>query len=209
MPKRTITEREKGLRDETPNVIVIYKGNEPLIWESQNFAGDGDSVEFTLLPDVKEEFSYEYARRVFGDWTIPKRTKKEQKEWADMIKDRVDRSPTANGCLPMVEIYDQDENLLWNAVKEFTQWIEQHGASMLPRPDKKSGVSVKMPKVLAEADGDGLKKLWELKFKVKMPAGMQYNIAREILLNMLGADQIADALKPEFEREPDMSRFNK
>lgn len=215
MPKRTITEKDKGVREETPDVIVIFRGDESLVWESQNFHGDGDTVEFTLLPGVKEAFNAEYAKAVFGNWELPRVKKRDEKIWADMVKDRVDRSPSADGCLPMVEIYeagegDKDDVKLWDAAVEFAHWIERHGATMLPKPNKKSGITVEMPKILAEADGDTLKKLWLHSFKgSKMPPALSYADARSILVPRLSADQIADVLVAEFEKEPDMSQYDK
>ncbi len=210
MPKRTITELDAGVREESPDVIIVLKSDEPLVWESQNFSGDGNTVEFTFLPGIKESFNQEYAKQVFGDWTLLRVKKRDERIWADMVKDRVDRSPSADGCLPMVEIYDEEGNLLWDAAVEFAHWIERHGPRLLPKPDSKSGVTVEMPKILAEADGDALKRLWEHKFKgSKLPAGMKHEHARQILLNMLDADQIADVLAAEFEKEPDMSPYDK
>lgn len=209
MPKRTITEKNEGIREETPDVIVVYQGDEPLVWESQNFTGDGDTIEFTLLPGKKESFSMAYAKQVFGNWELPRAKKQDEKVWADMIKDRVDRSPSADGCLPMVKIYDTEGNVLWDAGVEFAHWIERHGAKMLPRPDKKSGVTVEMPKVLAEADGDALKALWLHSFKAKMPPSMSFEVARQCLLPRLNAEQIADVLAAEFEKIPDMSQYDK
>ena len=209
MPKRTITELEEGVQETTPDVIVIYKGDEPLVWDNQNFNNDGNTVEFTLLPGVEEEFGQEHAKRVFGDWTMPKKNRTQEKLWADMIKDRCDRSPSLDGRLVMVEIYDEDKNLLWDAKLEYDQWMERHGAKLLARPDKKSGITVKMPKILAEADGDMLKQLWFHSFDTKMPAGLQHAHARDILVVRLDADQIADVLVEEFAKEPDMSQYDK
>ncbi len=215
MPKRTISEKEEGIREGAADVVISYKGEVPLVWESQNYYGDGDSVEFTLLPDVKEEFNREYAKAVFGDWELEKGTKKEQKLWADMIKDRIDRSPTSDGRVPMVEVYEADGKelglKLWDGYEEFGEWMEKHGAKMLPRPDKKSGVTVEMPKILAEADGNTLKALWEHKFKGgKLPAGMKHSDARDILLNMLDVNEIADVLKElHAGPEPDMSQYDR
>lgn len=210
MPKRTISEREEGIREEAPDVIIIYKGDKPLIWESQNYYGDGDSVEFTLLPDVKEEFNREYAKAVFGDWTLTRKTKAEDKLWGEMIKDRIDRSPTCDGRIPMVEVYEVDETKLWDGYEQFAAWMEKHGAKLLPKPDTKgSGIKFEMPQLLVDADGDTIKKLWEHSFGVKKPAGLSYSHAKEILMTRLDESQIADVLKAEFEHEPDMSQYEK
>lgn len=214
MPKRTLSEKEEGIREEAPDVVIIYKGENPLIWESQDYYGDNDTVEFTLIPGVKEEFNRGYAKAVFGDWELKKATKAEQKLWADMVKDRIDRSPTCDGRLPMVEIYEADGKelgpKLWDAYEEFNEWIKRHGAKMLPRPDKKaSGINYEMPKVLIEADSDTLKKLWEHSFKAKLPAGLKHSDARAILVPRLTEEQIADVLKGEFEHEPDMSGYDR
>lgn len=210
MPKRTISEKKKGEFVESPDVFIIYRGDVPLIWESQNYYGDGDSVEFTLLPGVKEEFNREYAKQVCGDWELPKNTKAEQVIWGAMIKDRIDRSPTCDGRIPMVEVYESDGTKVWDGHEQFGEWMEKHGAKMLPRPDKKaSGIDYEMPAVLAEADGDTIKKLWEHSFKVKKPVGLSYDHAREILVPRLTEEQIADVLKGEFEHEPDMSKYDR
>ena len=209
MPKRTITEREGGFEEATADVIVIYDGIEDLVWENQNFNNDGDTIEFTLKPGVKEAFNFEHAKRVFGDWELPKAKRSQEKVWADMIKDRCDRSPSLDGRLVMVKIYDEEDNLLWDATKEYAHWMERHGAKMLPRPDKKSGITVEMPKILAEADGDALKKLWLHSTGCKLPAGMKFALARDLLLPRLDESQIADVLSAEFEKEPDMSKYDK
>ena len=210
MPKRTISEKESGIREESPDVVIVYKGEKALVWESQDYYGDDDSVEFTLLPDVKEEFNREYARRVFGDWEQSRKTKADEKAWGDMVKDRIDRSPTADGRLPMVEVYEVDGTKLWDGKEQFSMWMEKHGAKMLPKPDKQaSGINFEMPKTLVEADGDTLKKLWEHSFGAKMPAGMKYDHARECLVPRMTEDQITDVLESEFAHDPDMSGYEK
>ncbi len=210
MPKRTISEKEEGIREESPDVIIIYKGDKPLVWESQDYYGDNDSVEFTLLPKIKEEFNRGYAKAVFGDWDLPRKTKADEKAWADMIKDRIDRSPTCDGRLPMVEIYEVDDTKLWDAHEQFNAWMEKHGAKLLPKPDTKgSGIKFEMPRLLVEADGEALKKLWKHKFGVAMPVGQKHDISREILVNMLGVNEMVDVLKTEFEHEPDMTKYDR
>ena len=211
MPKRTISEKTSGEFTESPDVVIIYKGDDTLVWESQNYYGDGDSVEFTLLPGEKEEFSRDYAKAVFGDWELKKNTKAEQKLWGDMIKDRIDRSPTSDGRIPMVEIYESDGAKVWDGYEQFSEWMEKHGAKMLPKPDTKaSGIAFEMPAILVEADGDTLKKLWEHSFKgSKMPPALKHSDARDILLARLTEEQIADVLKGEFEHEPDMTQYER
>jgi len=208
MPKRIITERKKGEKEEEPEVIVVYHGVEPLVWDNQNYAGDGDTMEFTLEPEVKETFPREYAKRIFGDWELPKKTKAERKEWADMVKDRVDRSPTCDGKLPMVVIFEQNGTELWDGPAEFSEWFERHGLKMLPRPDTKgSGIKFEMPVILKEADAATLRKLFEHAFGCKMPAGMKHEDAKKVLLAKLTPEQIADVLVDEFKVEPDMSQY--
>lgn len=210
MPRRTISERETGVREESPDVVVVlHDGEKPIVWECQNYSGDFSTIEFTLLPGVEEAFPRGYGMEVFGNWEQPKGTKAEQRDWADMVKKRVDRSPTSDGRLPMVKILDADGSLLWDAKVEYSEWMAKHGAKLLPRPDTKgAGVKFEMPAILKDATGDQLKALWQEGFKETMPK-VKHETAKEILLARLTPEQISDVLVNEFEVEPDMSKYER
>jgi len=138
----------------------------------------------------------------------PDESREKLKEWSAMIAYTIRRSPSLDGRLPHVRVYDQKDNLLWDAYAQMERWVE-HNSKLKDGFGRGKGSPlggvVPMPEILKSATYDQLKKLWEESWGVKMPAGIQADVARECLKPRLTASQIQDVLAREYEaaREPE------
>jgi hypothetical protein len=189
-------------------VTVEYLGHTPIGWVCQNYVPKKNLV-VRLEPNEKDKFDYDYARRVFGDWEVdPDKAKsaierrEKIKEWNGMMGYTIRRSPSMDGKLPRVKIYDPDGNLLWDAHEQMGKWLEHNAKEkdgFLKAKGVPPGGPVEMPKILADATYAQLKTLWLAKFEHAMPAGIQAGVAKKALMPYLSAEQIEDVLRQEYE----------
>ena len=204
--------QDKG--PERPRVTVKYCGVEPLEWFCQHYTPD-QHVQFSFEPGEEDKMEYNYARRVFGDWEVkPDESRDKLKEWSGMIAYTVRRSPSMDGKLAQVKIYDPDGNLLWDAEAQMERWLEYNakpsGGFAQQAQQKGFGGPVAMPEILAKASYDQLKKLWLQSWGSKMPAGIKGDVAKEVLKPRMTAEQIKDSLADLYSGpEPDMSKYHK
>ena len=200
-----------GAKAEMPQVEVENCGNFTLKWTCQNYVESKD-LNVTLVPGEKDKFDYDYARRVFGDWDInPAESPEKRIEWNGMIAYTKRRSPSNDGKLPAVKVYDQNGDLLWDTAVQMEKWLA-HNAAAIDTFAAPSGapLKVEMPQVLKKADYKQLKAIWLKSWGSKMPAGMSADVAREALMPRMTADQITDVLKEMFSGPaPDMSQHKK
>lgn len=206
------TKSESGAQAELPNVIVENCGNFTLQWTCQNYVPNRD-LTFTLAPGEKDQFEYDYARRVFGDWKVdPNESPERRIEWNGMIAHTKRKSPSKDGKLPNVKVYDQNGNLLWDAAAQMKDWLEHNAGSRetFAAPGGPVIGAGEMPKILRDASYPELKTLWLKSWGSKMPAGMKAEVAREALMPRMTAEQITEELKQHYSGPaPDMSRYTK
>jgi len=207
----TQVQSETGARAEMPNVTIENCGNFTLHWVCQNYV-PGKDLEITLAPGEKDSFDYDYARRVFGDWEIdPAESPERRIEWNGMIAQTKRRSPSRDGKLPPVKVYDQSGDLLWDTAAQMEKWLVHNAAAveMFAAPSG-APMKVEMPRVLKEADYKQIKALWLNSWGSKMPAGMSADVAKEALMPRMTAEQITDVLKEMYSGPaPDMSQYKK
>ena len=208
----TQTQSLAGAKAEMPAVIVENCGNFTLKWICQNYV-EGKDLNVTLVPGEKDKFDYDYARRVFGDWEInPDESPEKRIEWNAMVAYTKRRSPSKDGKLPQVKVYDQNDDVLWDTAVQMAKWLEHNAASpeaFAPPPGAPLG-DVEMPAVLKDATHAQLKALWLGSWGSKMPAGMSSEVAKEALMPRMTAVQITDALAKMFSGPaPDMSQHKK
>lgn len=208
----TQTQSEAGVKAEMPAVMVENCGNFTLKWTCQNYV-EGKDLNVTLVPGEKDKFDYDYARRVFGDWEIDPATSPERRiEWNGMIAYTKRRSPSKDGKLPQVKVYDQNDNILWDTAEQMAKWLEHNAASpevFAPPPGAPMG-DVEMPKMLQDADEKQLRALWLKAWGSKMPPGIKRDVAKQAILPRLTADQMTDVLKEMYSGPaPDMTQHKR
>ena len=203
-----------GTGIERPRVTVENCSNRKLEWLCQHYVPD-KHLHFNFAPGEKDKMDYDYARRVFGDWEInPDESRLKLKEWNGMMGYTIRRSPSGDGKLADVKIYDPDDNLLWDARVQMERWLEHNAVTgeafaKINAPGSFGG-PVAMPEILANATYDQLKVLWESSWGSKMPAGIKAEVARDCLLPRMTANQIKDALEELYSGPPpDMSQYSK
>ena len=201
MPKNIIKRGEKGSKDLISQVVIENTGNYVIEWECGNFSGDKNDVVFTLIPHEPESFDREYAKAIFGDWTIDRSTREGQQTWANNLSECIRRFPGGFSAISVVVLKESDGSMIWDGPKEYHEFISKHAndIGMLPRPTADPRIQFAMPKVLKDADQKQLSVLWQSAFNCKMPLGMTNDNARGCLIPMLTADQIYDVLAEEKE----------
>jgi hypothetical protein len=208
----TQTQSEAGAKAEMPAVTVENCGNFTLKWTCQNYVA-GKDLNIILAPGEKDKFDYDYARRVFGDWEVdPFKSPESRIEWNGMIAYTKRRSPSKDGKLPQVKVYDQSGNVLWDTAAQMEEWLKHNAASpeaFAPPPNSPLG-PLEMPEVLEKAGHKELKALWLKAFGSKMPAGTKGEVAKLAIMPHLTAGQITTELKEFYSTPaPDMSQHRK
>ena len=208
----TQTHREAGTKAEMPAVVVENCGNFTLKWTCQSYV-PGKDLNIILAPGEKDKFDYDYARRVFGDWKIdPSESSEKRIEWNGMIAYTKRRSPSKDGKLPQVKVYNQNGDLLWDTAEQMAKWLEHNAASpeVFAPPANAPLGPVEMPAVLKDANEKQLKALWEKAWGSKMPPGIKRDVAKQAIMPRLTADQMTDVLEKMYSGpEPDMSQHKK
>lgn len=199
MPKNIVKRSGRGDRDVIPEVLVENIGDYAIAWECMNYSGDGNDVQFVLNPHEPEPFSLEYAKALFGDWTLDRSALEGRRNWAAMMSLNIRRFPGGYPVVSSVIVRDNNGVILWDGPKEYAEFIQGYAAipGMLPKPVIGTPGRYSMPKILTEASQDQLRTLWESVFKCKMPGAMRLEDARGCLLPHLSIEQIEDVLAEE------------
>ena len=201
---QTYTQREAvGVKKQLPMVTIEYLGEKPLAWKCQEYV-TGKDLEICLVKGEKDKFDYDWSRRIFGDWEVnPDESPDKKREWSDMIAHTMRKSPSKDGKLARVKIYDHSNTLLWDGIAQMEKWLEHNSMSKdsfpTAGPIQDVLANIPMPKMLKDASHAQLKALWLKSWGSKMPAGTSGEVAREILLPRMTADQIADVISKEYE----------
>ena len=208
----TQTQSEAGAKAEMPAVMVENCGNFTLKWTCQNYV-EGKDLNITLVPGEKDKFDYDYARRVFGDWEIDPAVSPERRiEWNGMIAYTKRRSPSKDGKLPQVKVYDQNGDILWDTARQMEAWLEHNAASpeVFAPPAGAPMGEIEMPQMLKDADEKQLKALWLKAWGSKMPPGIKRDVAKKAIMPLLTADQMTDVLKEMYSGPaPDMTQHKR
>jgi len=186
-------QNEAGAKAEMPRVTVENCGNFTLHWKCQNYV-PGKDCTFGLEPGEKDQFEYDYARRIFGDWEVdPNESSAKRIEWNGMIAHTKRKSPSRDGKLPHVKVYDQSGEVIWDAAEQMKNWLEHNSKSRetFAAPGGVPLQNIEMPEILKNADHKQLKVLWEKSWGSKMPAGMKTEVAKEALMPRMTAYQRA------------------
>ena len=208
----TTTQSESGAKAQLPHVTVENCGGFILHWVCQNYV-EGKDLAVTLEPGEKDKFEYDYARRIFGDWEVdPYASAESRIEWNGMIAHIKRKSPSCDGKLPQVKVYDHEGNLLWDAVAQMEEWLKHNSKSKsaFAPPRGVPLANIEMPEILKNADHKQLKVLWLDSWGSKMPVGMKADVAKEALMPRMTASQITDVLKVHYSGDaPDMTQYVK
>lgn len=208
----TTTQSGSGAKAQLPHVTVENCGGFTLNWTCQSYV-EGKDCTFNLEPTEKDKFEYDYARRVFGDWEVdPNESPEKRIEWNGMIAHTKRKSPSYDGKLPQVKIYNHEGELLWDAAAQMAEWLKHNAKSRsaFAPPKGAPGGDIEMPEILKNANEEQLKALWLEAWESPMPVAIKRDIARQALMPRLTAQQIADVLAKDYAGpEPDMSQYTK